>query len=294
MIYQKLILSIQVLIAASFLIGYKPQICAFLSWFLYLSLTLRNTWLAFILDRYFHYLLFYAMFLPTGYVFSFSKPEESKTKNSNISPSTTICNMATIALKLQIFWIYLDAGSGKYMDPLQGWTFSASPLPALDTYTRHTVAARYLYGILGPFGLRLLTPTVVYVELLACPIAFWGSWIGNWNVVSTSIGIICSLHIGIAFTLRNTVLLSLVACAAWMVFLPPTKHTKNSFINDTTKQKKKDNVHRLSFIQIGIILLFISGSIWFETLTDECNQSMEHMWSTLLHNRWNVFVGAEE
>lgn len=38
----------------------------------------------------------------------------------------------------------------------------------------------------------------------------------------------------------------------------------------------------------------ILGSIWFETMSGECNQSMKHIWSVLLHNRWNVFVGAEE
>lgn len=41
-------------------------------------------------------------------------------------------------MKLLVFWIYLDAGGGKYLDPLQGWSYHADPLPALDTYTRHT------------------------------------------------------------------------------------------------------------------------------------------------------------
>eukprot|EP00521_Asterionellopsis_glacialis_P002874 CAMPEP_0195259086 /NCGR_PEP_ID=MMETSP0706-20130129/7750_1 /TAXON_ID=33640 /ORGANISM="Asterionellopsis glacialis, Strain CCMP134" /LENGTH=168 /DNA_ID=CAMNT_0040312509 /DNA_START=258 /DNA_END=764 /DNA_ORIENTATION=- len=29
-------------------------------------------------------------------------------------------------------------------------------------------------------------------------------------------------------------------------------------------------------------------------MSEQCNQSMEHVWSTVLHNRWNVFVGAEK
>jgi len=43
-----------------------------------------------------------------------------------------------------------------------------------------------------------------------------------------------------------------------------------------------------------LIISLITSSIWFETLSEECNQSMKHIWSTLLHNRWNVFIGAEE
>ena len=74
-------------------------------------------------------------------------------------------------LKLLVTWIYWDAGHGKYSDPLQGWTLNAYPLPPLDTYVRHTVAARYLYGLLGPTGLRYMTPTVVYAEMFSTPIA---------------------------------------------------------------------------------------------------------------------------
>lgn len=46
--------------------------------------------------------------------------------------------MRKIGMKVLVLWIYLDAGGGKYMDPLKGWSYNADPLPALDTYTRHT------------------------------------------------------------------------------------------------------------------------------------------------------------
>ena len=36
----------------------------------------------------------------------------------------------------------------------------------------------------------------------------------------------------------------------------------------------------------------ISGNLWLES--GACDESVKHIWSTLLHNRWNVFVGAEE
>ena len=44
-------------------------------------------------------------------------------------------------------------------------------------------------------------------------------------------------------------------------------------------------------------LLFIgslsAGSVWLDAFSQVCDQSVKHIWSTLLHNRWNVFVGAE-
>jgi hypothetical protein len=44
------------------------------------------------------------------------------------------------------------------------------------------------------------------------------------------------------------------------------------------------------FDDLGIVIsIGISAAA---TMSTQCNQSMEHIWSTLLHNRWNVFVGC--
>jgi hypothetical protein len=259
---------------------------AAISWFLYLSLTLRNTWLNFILDRYFHYLLWYAIFLPTDNKYSITA---SKCHENNIH-NGMIVSLATIMLKLQVLWLYLDAGFGKWLDPLGGWTFGYDGVPALDSYARHTLGARYLYGILGPFGLRLLTPVVVYVEMLSVPIAIVGSYFANSMLVYTAIGLICALHIGIAITLRNTVLLSLVACSVCLVFLPLGWTGACGRRNlDHTKSNG-----RLSLISKILILSMAGGCLWLEVFSESCDQSVRHIWSTVLHNRWNVFVGSEE
>jgi hypothetical protein len=141
MIYQQILLSIQSILAFFLLVGYKTQMASVLSWFLYLSLTLRNTWLNFILDRYFHYMLFYSMFLPISSCWSVDSYIKKSDANSKAekNDNDTIVTLATIAIKAQVCWIYLDAGQGKYNDPLGGWTLNADPLPALDTYARHTV-----------------------------------------------------------------------------------------------------------------------------------------------------------
>eukprot|EP00557_Chaetoceros_sp_GSL56_P014107 CAMPEP_0176483438 /NCGR_PEP_ID=MMETSP0200_2-20121128/3919_1 /TAXON_ID=947934 /ORGANISM="Chaetoceros sp., Strain GSL56" /LENGTH=511 /DNA_ID=CAMNT_0017879841 /DNA_START=44 /DNA_END=1579 /DNA_ORIENTATION=+ len=303
MVFQQCLLTIQVILAFCLMVGYKTSLVSVLSWFLYLSLTLRNTWLNFILDRYFHYMLFYSMFLPSGAIWSLDNHASLATnKRDETKSNHTVVSLATMAIKCQIFWIYMDAGYGKYSDPLGGWSLQAYPLPALDTYARHTVAARYLYALLTPTGLRFMTPTVVYVELLACPLTLLGSYLGNRKLVLSCIAVICSLHFGIALTVRNTVLLSSVACAAWCVFLPPTKNdlvmsSSSSEYNgrknaDNHVNGKKQGGH--SMLSKVIILSMIFGSFWFEVMSNECNQSMKHVWSTLLHNRWNVFIGAEE
>ena len=184
------------------------------------------------------------------------------------------------------------------MDPLHGWTYHAKPLPALDTYTRHTIGAQYLYGLLGPEGLRLMTPTVVYVELLAAPLVFLGSYWGSAKFVNSIIGLVWSLHIGISITIRNTVLLSLIACAAWCVFLPTGwEHDKEQLSNDISSSNRSTTIkRRLETILSAILICSLAaGNIWFELIGSSCaDADVRSIWSTLFQNRWNVFVGAEE
>ena len=177
------------------------------------------------------------------------------------------------------------------MDPKKGWTYHADPLPALDTYTRHTTFARYLYGILGPEGLRLMTPTGVWVELLACPLALAGSYLGSSFLTKLAIGLIWSLHFGISLSIRNSYLLSYVACCAWCTFLPiGWKNVRRS-----------SNRGKSLLALIGLIVSstmvggMAASNVWFETIGKDCStSSLRQIWSTLLQNRWNVFIGAEE
>jgi hypothetical protein len=231
---------------------------------------------------------------------------DAKKHNKETPPTKTFVSPATIGFKLLITWLYWDAGHGKYSDELHGWTFNAQPLPALDTYVRHTVVARYMYGLLGPTGLRYMTPTVPYAEMFSGPLAIIGSYLGSKSIVYGTVALMFSMHIGIALTMRNTVLLSSVACVAWCIFLPESvgadlglSSTRSSSENGAVSVNGKTNKQSQSLLKkyglsAFIISTFIAGSFWFELYSAHCNQSMEHVWSTLLHNRWNVFIGAEE
>ena len=154
-----------------------------------------------------------------------------------------------------------------------------------------------MYSLLGPEGLKLMTPTVPVAEMFSAPIALIASYLGQKGVVYGTIVLMCFMHIGIAVTMRNTVLLSLVACTAWAIFLPASVGAdlglaSRSQTNKST-EKNKHSIRRHTISGV-FICVFVLGSLWFETLSSHCNQSMKHIWSTLLHNRWNVFIGAEE
>lgn len=224
------------------------------------------------------------MFLPLDQKWAVDSRSNQPSNNTFVSPGT-------LALKLLVTWLYWDAGYGKYSDPMQGWSLNA-PISALDTYVRHTVGARYMYGLLGPVGLRYMTPTVVYAEMFCAPAALFGSAIGSKAMVHSVIVLMCLMHVGIALTMRNTVVLSLVACCAWCIFLP---EGLNIGLGVAPKgHSNSPQAFKVGLLSTMTIIAFISGSIWFEIFSEQCNQSHKHIWSTLLHNRWNVFVGAEE
>jgi hypothetical protein len=89
---QQVLLGVQTLVAVLFTIGYQTRLMAVLSWYLYTSLILRNTWLYFILDRYFYYLLFYAMFLPLDERWSVTQFLRGNPPN----PQPIVVNPATV------------------------------------------------------------------------------------------------------------------------------------------------------------------------------------------------------
>ena len=295
--------------AVCLLLGWQTRLAALLSWLLYNSLTLRNVWLSYIADRYFHILLLYAALLPCGKHFSLDRAlrkgrqdDDPGRKRSGDDDQNTGLTVASLLFKMQILWIYLDAGWGKLNDPLHGWSFGATPLPALDTYTRHTHFAIWLYRALGPLGLRLMTPTVVAAELLAPAAVLIASAAAAplWAQVCL-ICVLPLMHLGISLALVNTVSLSIVAAVAWLPFVPGS-----AWGSVRSSSPQMGGAAKATTLTPGA---FEGRSVWpsltmlaFMALCahhelrvgSACTQAgLSTVSSVLLNNRWNVFVGAD-
>lgn len=96
---QQVLLGIQTIAAILFTIGYKTRLMAVISWYMYTSLALRNTWLYFILDRYFYYLLFYSMFLPLDKKWCIGKRDTP--------PQQLVVSPATVSIHVMLSKSYL-------------------------------------------------------------------------------------------------------------------------------------------------------------------------------------------
>ena len=81
----------------------------------------------------------------------------------------------------------------------------------------------------------------------------------------------------------------------WFTFWPSWEllSTENS---DTKTLTSAPQQQSHSIISIIFVLYLITGSLWFEIwLANDCQtESQQHIWSTLLHNCWNVVIVAEE
>jgi hypothetical protein len=96
------------------------------------------------------------------------------------------------------------------------WSLMTWQVGALDTYLRHTPAARLLRWLLGRTALRVAGACAAWLELLVAPLALAAPSQRGRRV---AIAAAAALHVGIAMTMRNTIALSLAGVCAWLPLL---------------------------------------------------------------------------
>jgi hypothetical protein len=288
---------------AAIAFGLGSRWCGALTWWLHLSICVRSAPLIYILDRYLNLLLLYATLLPTP-------------------PAGGEWSLASVCMALQLLAIYADAGWAKWSDPAGAWTLDA-PVAALDTYMRHTPAARLAHALLGGDGLRSAGAVAVAIELLAAPLALCAAPSVRWRRFAATAGI--SLHVGIALTMRNTALLSLAATAMWLPFLdgprrrappPPSRkaadavaaaphagatHASQAPPRSAVPEARPPPANKGSWWRLAgswTVACFALACLWYQWERADgpgCGGRAPPgiIFRALLHNRWDVFSSAE-
>jgi len=275
--------------AAALGLAFGSRACGVLAWWLHLSVCVRSAPLIYILDRYLNVLLIYATLLPTP------------------SASGEV-SLTSVAIALQLVFIYVDASTAKLFDPGRTWSLDA-PVAALDTYFRHTPVARLLHRVLGGSGLRLAGTIAVAIELLAAPLMLLAP---TRSLRRLGIAVAVLLHLGIALTMRNTTILSFAAVAMWLPFLdgPATNGPSCSakpirgveahcddpkWLGERSCEPTCAPIRSLSSITVA---LFMGSAMWHQWhhrdgpgCGGRAPPGVVHR--AILHNRWNVFGSAE-
>ena len=220
-------------------------------------------------------------------------------------PALAPCNLADV-----------DAGFGKLTSPDAAWSIGAE-VGALDTYLRHTPIARLARWLLGPRVLRYAGAATAWLELTIAPLAFL---MPSQAARRTCIGAAVALHLGIALTMRNTVALSAAGVTAWLPFIdgpaacsgaiargdgPATATHETAHQGAAAAPTKRAIGARVlargrelaCSVVVGLLAL---GSAWHQAAefgapacASGAHDASDLLQATMLHNRWNVFTGAE-
>ena len=260
--WQQLLSVFQLALGLLLAVDAAPRTCAVLSLWLYASATARHARLAFILDRYAHLLLLWVALAPA-------------------EPRSAAGLAAAALYRAQLAWIYWDAGYAKRADPDRGWASDAR-VPALDAYLRHTAVGEALRALLGPRGLRAVTPTVPLVELGAPLLCAVGALAGSTTVQWAAIGAVVAMHAGIGAAMNGAGLLSVFAAAAWLPALPlgpPAAPARST---------------RRDGLRVLVLLAFAGACVWHDRFARQCQDATRSPLTAVFHNRWNVFAGSED
>ncbi|CAK9001642.1 Creatine kinase M-type (Creatine kinase M chain) (Creatine phosphokinase M-type) (CPK-M) (M-CK) [Durusdinium trenchii] len=221
---------------------------------------LRNVYVSFIFDRYLLVALLFSSCLPEDGSFSW----------------------AAVMFRLQLAWIYLDAGYGKVAGDWTWW----SEVPALAVYLQGAPGGRELLRwdrtSLAGLAVRMATVGTAWAEVLVGPAMLLAVLIGGW-VRWLPIIMVILLHAGIALCMEGGWAIGMAALAAWVALVPMKA--------DSPAAAGSPMNRGLVRLSDGLCLSWCLGSALFAA--SGAVSQPGPVPTVLLLNRWQVFSGAE-
>jgi hypothetical protein len=197
--------------ALALLAGCETRLATVASWLMLVSLHNRAPVILSGADNLLRMLLFWAMFLPLGGVWSVDAwlAKRRGSRRANVAPERSV---ASAAILLQMAFVYLFSAVFKS----NGEWFRGTAVAAIlsDGFYGKPIAA----GLLEfPGVLALLTVSVLALEWLGPFLLFSPIWTGRLRLWTT--GLLAAMHVGIEATL-NVGLFSVVSLSGLILFLP--------------------------------------------------------------------------
>jgi hypothetical protein len=154
--FEAVLFVVAALVALAFTLGYRTRLAAAVSFFLLVSLQLRNPLVCHAGDSYLTALMFWAMLLPTGACCSLDRRRAGA--SGALRP---ILSVATAAILIQIGVFYVSAGLLKYRHAIWRDGSAMAYFLAVETYT--TPLGEYLAGF--PALAQALTYLTLAIEI---------------------------------------------------------------------------------------------------------------------------------
>ncbi len=238
---QWVLFMVQIVCAIALLIGYKTRLATIVSWFLLLSLYMRNTMVLQGGDILLKVLLFWSMFLPLGGYWSV----DQKLKKQH-SPPYQVVSVGTLALLLQVCFVYWFTALLK-TDP--SWSVDGTAIwYALSIEQYATPLGTQLLNY--PHLLKFLTFATFYLEAFGPFFAFSPIWTAPLRMATVVAFWIFHL-IGLNFTMELA-LFPYICAVGWLPFVP-----KWFWENVLKKQTSGVSLWRASWVSNGLASFFL-------------------------------------
>ena len=239
-------------------IGFGTRIATLICWALVISMHVRMPFVLNGGDTLLRGMLFWSLFLPLGKVWSIDA--KLFQKKASHRPGSSCFSMATVAIILQICFLYWFAGIAK----LNAIWFSGDAI-------QYALQINMLTKTFGtnllehPIQLRLITHFTPFVELLA-PLLLFLPW-KNDRIRLLLILAFWSFHVGIWFCI-SVGLFSLMSMISWSVLIPSSfwdrfSNLPNSHDNPN-EEERIDPFQNLLYrgLQVGILIVLIYVALW--------------------------------
>jgi hypothetical protein len=206
---QLILFILTAIFATALLVGYKTRLATILTWFLVMSLQLRNPMVDQGGDILLKVLLFWSMFLPLGAYWSIDQQLSDQEP-----PANQIVSAGTVALLLQVCFVYWFSALLKIDDT---WIKEGSAIwYALSIEQYATPLGLYLLNY--PGLLKVLTFSTFYLEAFGPFFAFSPVWTGPLRFATVVVFSLFHL-LGLNLTMELAHFPYLCA-VAWLVFIP--------------------------------------------------------------------------
>ncbi|MEI6019993.1 MAG: hypothetical protein WCR21_02605 [Bacteroidota bacterium] len=286
-----------IIVAITFLIGYKTRWSNFLLWILTLSFQNRNLYILQGGDDLLRLLLFWGLFLPWNQYYCIDKPIQKRDKN----------RLGQMAYLLLITSVYFFSAELKTSSQWQIENTAVYHALSLDIY--RSAFGNYVYQF--PNIMRFLSATTIWIEYLLPILILWPTKKGYTRLVAFIL--ICVLHVSFGLCL-NVGLFYLISVTAGIGLLPAfvfkrfRQQTTTHFNFRNSLPLKNMYAFKNLFITSCIILCFIvnlSGLQWFtykpkkEIMYAVNALRLDQYWSMFapavpIENNWLVYLAHNQ
>ncbi len=213
-LFQATLFVVAGIFAGMMLIGWKTTFATIATWFLLVSLHSKNPLVLYGADAELRMILFWAMFLPWGKVFSVDSAFSYK-KVGAVSREV-VCSPASLALLFQVGFIYFFAALLKTGD---AWRIDGTAISLALHIDRYTNSLSYLLLLAPPIFLTGLTFFVFWLQRFSMFFLFFP--FDTRIVRTTTMVLLIFMQIGFGTFLGIGIFPVVSICALW-VFLHPS------------------------------------------------------------------------